>query len=286
LFDGLRRYRKEQGRTLAKFISEYLTDGRLVRIVGGDGTERYVPLVRDPQAMKYDVIVDEATASVNQKERTFALLMQMLPNLQQMGLPFAPELLEYSPLPAAMVDKWKQVIAERPQMDPRMVQQLQQANAQLQQQLQQATMRLQNKDAEIAAKMREAQLKSDTDLTAALQKAQMDAQADYATAVQKAQLDARTAIEKAVIDAQAKVAIAEVTAAATPQPAPTVVQMPDQKELGALPGALEQLAQAMQQIMVSHEQIAGQLQEAGRRPKRVQHKRDANGLLIESIPEF
>jgi hypothetical protein len=106
LFDGLRRYRKDQGRLLVTLITEYMSDGRLVKIVGGDGTEQYIPLLRQPGTVQFDVVVDEAATTVNQKERTFAILMQLLPQLQGMGVPFSPQLLEYTPLPAAMVQKW------------------------------------------------------------------------------------------------------------------------------------------------------------------------------------
>lgn len=113
LFDSLRRYRKEQGRLLAKFIRDYLSDGRLIRILGGDGSERYIPLIRDPQTIEYDVIVDEAANTVNQKDKTFHILMQLLPTLAQMGAPFTPDLLEYLPLPAAMVEKWQQIMKKK-----------------------------------------------------------------------------------------------------------------------------------------------------------------------------
>lgn len=118
LFDALRRYRKESGRTLAKYIMEYLSDGRLVRILSGDGTEKYVPLLKEPGTLEYDVIVDEASNSINNKERTYAILMQMLPNLSQLGVPFSADLLEYSPLPAAMVEKWKQLQQQQEQNKP------------------------------------------------------------------------------------------------------------------------------------------------------------------------
>lgn len=291
LFDGLRRYRKEQGRTLAKFITEYLSDGRLVRIVGGDGTERYVPLIRDEMSVKYDVVVDEAPASVNQKEKTFAMLMQMLPNLQQMGVPFAPELLDYTPLPAAMVEKWKQVLQQRPQMDPRMVQQMQQANQQLQQQLQQAQMKLQSKDAEIAARMHEAQLKSDTDLTAALQKSRLDAQTEYAATVEKAKLDAQASVEKAVIDAIAKIEAQKVVAAATPQPQPTVLQLPEQKappEFAQLGGLVQELMGAFDRMLGSHQEMSARMDQMStqKKPKSFNHERDANGFIVRSVPVF
>lgn len=282
LFDGLRRYRKEQGRTLAAFITEYLSDGRLVRIVGGDGAERYVPLVRDQAAMRYDVVVDEAPASVNQKERTFALLMQMLPNLAQMGLPFAPELLEYSPLPAAMVEKWKELLAQRPQMDPRMIQQLQQANQQLQQQLQQATMKLQNKDQEIAAGLQEARMKSDADLTAALEKARLDAQADYAATIERARMDAQAAIEKAMIEAQAKVSIAQATAPMVQMAGQARQEQPAQERADQGAGQLAELMAAVQRLS---EQVGARPEV--RKPRSFQHRRDPRtGLIAESIPVF
>jgi hypothetical protein len=39
--------------------------------------------------------------------------MQLLPALEKQGVPFGSDLLEYTPLPAAMVEKWKQLIKQR-----------------------------------------------------------------------------------------------------------------------------------------------------------------------------
>ncbi len=50
-------------------IENYLSDGRLIRIVGQE-QEQYVPLIRQPGNASYDVIVDEAPTSPNQKEAT------------------------------------------------------------------------------------------------------------------------------------------------------------------------------------------------------------------------
>lgn len=113
MFDGLRRYRKEQGRLLAKYIVDYLSDGRLVRILGGDGMERYIPLLKQDGMLDYDVIVDESANTMNQKDKTFAILMQLMPALEKQGVPFSADLLEYTPLPAAMVEKWRQQIKQR-----------------------------------------------------------------------------------------------------------------------------------------------------------------------------
>lgn len=113
LFDALRKYRKEQGRLLAAFIRDYMSDGRLVRIVGGDGTEQYVPLIHDPSVMEYDVVVDEASTTVDRKAQTFQVLMQLMPQLEKAQIPFGPDLLDFLPLPAAMVEKWKQQIKQQ-----------------------------------------------------------------------------------------------------------------------------------------------------------------------------
>jgi hypothetical protein len=62
LFDSLRRFRKRQGRVLLYYIMTYLSDGRLVRIVGDEGA-KYVPLIRQEGVAQYDVIVDDAPTS-------------------------------------------------------------------------------------------------------------------------------------------------------------------------------------------------------------------------------
>ena len=110
LFDSLRRYRKEQGRTLLHFITNFISDGRLIRIVGEDG-EHYIPLVRQADST-YDVIVDDAPSSPNQKEAVFAMLSDLLPGLLQAGIPVPPDIVEYAPLPSGLIEKWKDLLAK------------------------------------------------------------------------------------------------------------------------------------------------------------------------------
>lgn len=116
IFDSLRRYRKEQGRTLGKFIQDYLSDGRLIRIVGKEGAQ-YVPLTRDKLSLKYDLVVDDAPTSSNVKERTFAILSQLVPQLLQAGVPIPPDVLDYTPLNESLIQKWKAYISDSKQ-DP------------------------------------------------------------------------------------------------------------------------------------------------------------------------
>lgn len=119
-FDSVRRYRKAQGGLLLKLM-RYLPPGYLVRIVGEDGVAQYVPLALDPQTVKFDVIVDEAPAGPQQKERVWQMVTQYAPQLGPVMEMLGPEewltLLEYSPFPAALITKLRQ-IAEKKQNEP------------------------------------------------------------------------------------------------------------------------------------------------------------------------
>lgn len=108
LFDALRRYNKERGKVVLHYIQNYISDGRLIRILGKDGDPQYIPLMRQPDTAKYDVIVDEAPNSVNKKDETFGMLTQIIPFLSKMGVPIPPEVLDYVPLPTSLAEKWKE----------------------------------------------------------------------------------------------------------------------------------------------------------------------------------
>jgi len=113
LFNALRRYRKRQGLIVLYLIQNYLSDGRLIRIVG-ENNSRYVPLTRAEVAhQNYDIIVDDAPTSPNEKERTFAIIQQLLPLVKdyitpEMGL----EILRYSPLPASLIERWERLLRQ------------------------------------------------------------------------------------------------------------------------------------------------------------------------------
>lgn len=130
-FDALRRYRKMQGRVMLYFIQHYMSDGRLIRISGKNGLEQYVPLVKQRDTATYDVVVDEAPMSANQKEAVWGMMTQMLPILMKQPVPADVwgEILKYSPLPSSVAAKISQALQQSGQPDP-MAQQLQQAGAQ------------------------------------------------------------------------------------------------------------------------------------------------------------
>ena len=103
-FDNLKAYRREQGELILWYIQNDLSDGRLVRIVGKQRAE-YVPLVKEAD-LEYDIIVDDAPTSPNQKEKNWQLITQMLPIIKDMLTPDVMLILaEHSPLPSDIIQK-------------------------------------------------------------------------------------------------------------------------------------------------------------------------------------
>lgn len=126
LFDSLRRFRKVQGRAMINFI-EMLPEGTLIRIVE-KGLTKYIPLVKDKDSVKYDVIVDEAPSSPNQKQAVWAMVMQLLQSGIQLSPQTVVQLLKYSPLPESVVAEIEQAMGMASTMNPQQLQQrLQQA---------------------------------------------------------------------------------------------------------------------------------------------------------------
>jgi hypothetical protein len=114
LFDSLKQCRKSIGETRLYLIQQYLADGRWVRIVGEEGAQ-YVQLAKDQVAGRYDVIVEDAPTSPNQKEQTWQLLQPMMAAWKD-ELAANPELfaflMEYSPLPTRVVEGMKKIMGK------------------------------------------------------------------------------------------------------------------------------------------------------------------------------
>lgn len=184
-FDGLRHYRKRQGRLLIYLIQNYISDGRLMRIETDNGEPAYVPLNRDPETVEYDLIVDDAPSSPNQKEATWVIIGQLLPKLAPLLTPAMwAEVIKQSPLPESFANKMTVILQQQaqagPPPDPAMV-------------------KAQN-DIQIA----QAKLQADTQQAAAEQ------QADQAVEAQRAQNDMLETQRQ--IELQREKAAAEITA--------------------------------------------------------------------------
>jgi hypothetical protein len=128
VFDSLRRFRKLGGRIRLFVMQHYLSDGRLIRIVGPEGAKA-IPLMKDKTTGDYNVIIDDAPTSPNQKESNWAIISQLLPAFkdQLMAYPqLMVMLMEYSPLPSRIVETLKTMLQ---QSAPQQQQQAQMAQA-------------------------------------------------------------------------------------------------------------------------------------------------------------
>lgn len=115
MFDSLRRFRKEIGRIRLYYIQNFLSDGRLMRVTGEDG-KKVIPLVRDKCLGQYDVVIDDAPTSPNQKQANWAIIMPMIPVFREqlMNNPeLLLEILQFSPLPGRLVEAIRTVMMKQ-----------------------------------------------------------------------------------------------------------------------------------------------------------------------------
>jgi hypothetical protein len=115
-FDAMRRYYRSMGRQMARYVIDYMPEGIIVKINGKDQAQ-YVPLVKDALGATFDVIVDEAPTSTNMRERVWAVIETLVPQLLQAGLTVPKEVLDYSPLPPDLAQKWKEALNPPPEAE-------------------------------------------------------------------------------------------------------------------------------------------------------------------------
>lgn len=115
LFDSLRRYRKQIGRTRLFFMQTFLSNGRFIRVAGPDSVQA-IRLAKESTTGEYDVVIDNTPTSPNQKEQNWAIIQpllavfkeQLMANPAILGM-----LIEYSPLPARIVEAIKSFIKQQ-----------------------------------------------------------------------------------------------------------------------------------------------------------------------------
>lgn len=133
-FDSITLYSKEHARLLLDFMRTYAAnnDGGLFRIIGQNGRDEFVQISSDKLVNEYDVTIQEAPQSPEDKQELAAIINQMAQMLLSVGdVSTAKVLLAYGikclPLDQIDIQQITQVLQpQSPQIDPAYVQQLQQ----------------------------------------------------------------------------------------------------------------------------------------------------------------
>jgi len=260
-FNALRLYRKQQGRVLVQFIHAFINDGRLIRIVGKKEA-KYVPLSFNLDTLKYDIVVDEAPNSPNQKEQTWQALMQVLPVAASMGMPIPPDVIQYAPFPQALKEDWlayadqsggnpQEMKAQMQQMQQQ-VQALQQENQQLKGKKEEAMAKIQLDGQSDQAKLQQDQQRIQAELQLKRETAQAELELKRETFMAEMQLEQMKLglsndleRERIQVNAAAQVESAAINGAQQAANKPEAKPEPASKEDGALKAvakALEALA--------------------------------------------
>jgi hypothetical protein len=206
-FDAMRRYYRSMGRQMATYVIEYMPAETLI-LINGENGRQYVPLVKEGLSRHFDVVVDEAPTSVNMKERVWAVLENLIPQLLQAGLKIPQEILDYSPLPSDLVDAWKEVLKPDPQQQQMAQEGQQKALEKLTAEVQKTLAGAELDKAKVAEIMSEIQKPTGDHLK--LLEAQMQASVDSRIAQLKADKDAETKLMIAEMNLQSKERIAQL----------------------------------------------------------------------------
>jgi hypothetical protein len=228
VFNSLRNYRKQQGKVLADFIINYISDGRMVRIGGAD-SQQFVQLLKVPDFVRYDTIIDQSPTAPDVKRETWQVLETLIPAAMKAGMPIPPTILKYAPIPTALATEWAQY-TQQSQVSPEQVKKLegeiqksQEENQKLKQQVADKTQEHQLKaqmaqadhQLKIAEMQQDFQLRM-KELAAEIQMKLAEMQAELK--LQREIAEAKASNEAKVADATAKAAI--ITAEKTPSNSP------------------------------------------------------------------
>lgn len=140
-FDSITLYQKEDCRLLLDIIPIWVQNNRgaVVRMVGSDGSDEFFQLSEDKLAPEYDVDIQEASMSSDERAETAAMLnnqssLFLQTGLQDQGLAFASEALQFMRLDGDVRDRLTKIL--QPQQDDPRIAMLQQQMQQLQQVIQ------------------------------------------------------------------------------------------------------------------------------------------------------
>lgn len=138
-FDSGTLYQKEDARLSADLIRVWVQNnqGEWVRITGKDGAEDFVRLVEDMLCPEYDVSIQEASQSSDEKQETAMMLSGfgdklMLAGDINTGKAFMAESLGFMRIDGDVRNRLNEILQPKDQVDPQQFQMMQQQLQQLQ----------------------------------------------------------------------------------------------------------------------------------------------------------
>jgi hypothetical protein len=131
-FDSITLYQKEHARFLLDLLRIYAENntGGMFRIIGEDGRDQFLKISADKLVAQYDVVINEAPQSAEEKKEWAQIIMNMAQQLVTTDLPTAKKLtavaLKYLPLERVDQQLIIQILTpQTPQIDPAAVQHMQ-----------------------------------------------------------------------------------------------------------------------------------------------------------------
>ncbi len=131
-FDAVTLYQKEHARLLIDLMQVYVenNDGSLFRIIGENGKEQFLKITADRFVNEYDVSIQEAPQTVDEKQEFASTLVTMADKLMATGDQSAKQIyavaVKYLPIEVEDKQKLLEIFTPQNQIDPAYVQQLEQ----------------------------------------------------------------------------------------------------------------------------------------------------------------
>lgn len=141
--DSITLYQMQDARLMADLIRVWVENnqGEWVRITGPDGAEDFMQIVQDMLAPEYDVTIQEASQSSDEKQETAILLSGFGDKLMvagdvQAGKSFLAESLDFMRIDGDVRNRLKEKLQPKDQIDPQQFMLMQQQLQELQQYIQ------------------------------------------------------------------------------------------------------------------------------------------------------
>ncbi len=142
-FDALTLYQEEDARLMADLIPVWVENnrGEWVRITGPDGADDFMQIIDDMLAPDYDVTIQEASQSSDEKQETASMLGNVATQFIGAGdlataKAFLVESLQYLRIDGDVRNRLAQILQPQQQIDPAQFQKMQEQLQQLQQYIQ------------------------------------------------------------------------------------------------------------------------------------------------------